>query len=245
MVHQYYESSDEALEPVAAGPTVVRVKPDAQLWIFTLQTLICVMIITVCFILKFLAGDLYRDFAAWYRTNVGTKANIEQVLQGKQDTEKQNENLAAVGVGGPAEYQPQNNVAASLQTGFIMPIQGTVTSQFGYRADPFTGVHSMHNGYDIGAAAGTKVIAAMGGTVVKAVTGNQDYGNYVVIQNGRVQNLYGHLSDLSVSTGQTVSQGQTVGLCGSTGRSTGPHLHFEILVDGKRIDPAPFLQPEK
>ena len=126
-------------------------------------------------------------------------------------------------------------------TEFCLPVQGTVTSAFGYRVDPFTGKYSLHGGYDIGAPAGTPITAATCGIVETAEENASGYGNYIVITNGQVQTLYGHLLKLGVTKGQRVTKGQQIGLCGSTGRSTGPHLHFELKVNGIRIDPAPFI----
>ena len=113
----------------------------------------------------------------------------------------------------------------------------TLTSYFGYRVHPIYGTTKYHSGIDIGASYGSTIIAADGGTVITAgwVSG---YGNCVVISHGGgVSTLYGHMSSIAVSVGQGVSQGQTIGYVGSTGNSTGPHLHWEVAVNGVRQDP--------
>lgn len=113
----------------------------------------------------------------------------------------------------------------------------TITSYFGWRIHPITGVNKYHSGVDIGASYGATVIAADSGTVITAgwVSG---YGNCIVISHGNgVSTLYGHLSSIAVSSGQSVSQGQTIGYVGSTGNSTGPHLHWEVTVNGERQNP--------
>ncbi len=113
----------------------------------------------------------------------------------------------------------------------------TLTSYFGYRVHPIYGTTKYHSGIDIGASYGSTIIAADGGTVITAgwVSG---YGNCVVISHGGgVSTLYGHMSSIAVSVGQSVSQGQTIGYVGSTGNSTGPHLHWEVAVNGVRQDP--------
>lgn len=113
----------------------------------------------------------------------------------------------------------------------------TLTSYFGYRVHPIYGTTKYHSGVDIGASYGSTIIAADGGTVITAgwVSG---YGNCVVISHGGgVSTLYGHMSSIAVSVGQGVSQGQTIGYVGSTGNSTGPHLHWEVAVNGVRQDP--------
>ncbi|MBO5479096.1 MAG: M23 family metallopeptidase [Clostridia bacterium] len=125
----------------------------------------------------------------------------------------------------------------SLGISLIRPVSGTVTSRFGTRWG------STHKGIDIGAQKGTPVKAAAGGTVVLSSYGyNGGYGNYVIISHGNgVQTVYGHCTSLNVSVGQKVSQGQIVATVGSTGRSTGNHLHFEIRVNGVAQNPQNYL----
>lgn len=117
------------------------------------------------------------------------------------------------------------------------PASRTVTSPFGMRWHPVYGSYRMHNGIDIGASYGTNVLAADGGIVVTS-TYSSSYGYYIVIDHGNgMKTTYAHLSKLLVSVGQSVSRGQVIGLIGSTGVSTGPHLHFEVSVNGGRVNP--------
>lgn len=117
-----------------------------------------------------------------------------------------------------------------------------LTSNFGYRTDPFSGRASFHAGIDIGAKQGDLVYAAAAGEVLTAAQ-DHSHGKYIVIQHpGGLQSWYLHLSKISVSEGDFIKKGQTIGKVGSTGRSTGPHLHFEIVKNGKTIDPLPYLQ---
>ncbi|MFI6193531.1 peptidoglycan DD-metalloendopeptidase family protein [Streptomyces phaeochromogenes] len=121
----------------------------------------------------------------------------------------------------------------------------TVTSSFGSRTHPLTGVTKLHTGVDFGAPQGAQVSAARGGRIEFAGT-TTAYGIRVVIDHGtidgkRLQTTYSHLSALQVTTGQTVTAGSPVGLVGSTGLSTGPHLHFEVLLDGQYMNPLPWL----
>ncbi len=118
---------------------------------------------------------------------------------------------------------------------FIYPMNGTFTSPFGMRWG------RLHAGIDIAAPIGTPIRAADGGRVAiaGAVSG---YGNYTCIQHGNgLSTCYGHQSSIGVSVGQTVKQGQVIGLCGNTGRSTGPHLHFEVRVNGNPVNPMGYL----
>ena len=129
--------------------------------------------------------------------------------------------------------------------GFCSPVgenwRNIVTSEFGYRKDPFTGQTKGHSGMDLAVPTGTSVRAALPGTVTVSQY-SSSYGYYVMIDHGGgLSTLYAHNSKLLVSVGQTVSAGDVVSLSGSTGRSTGPHLHFEVRVNGERTDPRSYL----
>ena len=135
--------------------------------------------------------------------------------------------------------------AAISGTGsFIWPVPCSmrVTSRYGNRSDPFTGASAYHSGIDIDGFGndGQPVIAADGGMVVTA-SSNSGYGNYVIIDHGSTKTVYAHLSGFAVGAGQTVSQGQTIGYLGATGRATGTHCHFEVYVGESRVDPAAYF----
>jgi murein DD-endopeptidase MepM/ murein hydrolase activator NlpD len=124
---------------------------------------------------------------------------------------------------------------------FAWPVSGTITSPFGWRSNPFGGAPEFHQGLDIAAPTGTTVTAAAAGTVIMAQWYG-GYGNYILIDNGGGYSTgYGHLSAFYVSAGQQVKQGQAIGAVGCTGECTGPHVHFEIRINGKPVDPAPRL----
>jgi murein DD-endopeptidase MepM/ murein hydrolase activator NlpD len=120
---------------------------------------------------------------------------------------------------------------------FSWPVRAPITSWYGWRSDPFTGEKKFHNGLDISAALGTPVRAAMDGTV--ASTGySSGLGNYVIIRHhAGWQSVYGHLKSISVKAGQRVATGQVVAYSGNTGYSTGPHLHFSVLKNGRTVNP--------
>jgi len=116
-----------------------------------------------------------------------------------------------------------------------------VTSQFGRRYHPIFHEYRMHYGIDIGAKYGAAVQASDSGTVITS-TYSSSYGNYIVISHGNgMTTLYAHLSSRSVKAGDKVTQGQTIGKVGSTGNSTGPHLHFEVSVNGSRVNPLQYF----
>ena len=120
---------------------------------------------------------------------------------------------------------------------FLRPVNGGITSGFGSRIHPILGVRKMHTGVDISAATGVPIRAADGGTVIWAAR-RGGYGNCVVLDHGGgMSTVYGHCSQLRVSAGQEVRKGEVIGLVGSTGLSTGPHLHFEVRRNGSPVNP--------
>ncbi len=139
-------------------------------------------------------------------------------------------------------FQDQQSVLASAPS--IWPARGWVTSDFGHRLDPYTAERVMHKGLDIAAPFGTTVVAPADGTVVFAST-EGGYGNVLVIDHGYgIKTRYGHLSQILVKAGQKIHRGDKVALTGNTGRSTGPHLHYEVRVNGIPENPRKFILEE-
>ncbi|WP_235775603.1 MULTISPECIES: M23 family metallopeptidase [Paenibacillus] len=128
---------------------------------------------------------------------------------------------------------------------FLWPTSSrTISSSFGYRTDPFKGTAAYHGGIDIAAQTGDFVFAAQAGTVI-TVDRTAARGNYIVIDHGGgIQTWYMHLSAENVSPGDKVAKGQRIGEVGSTGRSTGPHLHFQVEKQDKLVDPLSYVQPD-
>jgi murein DD-endopeptidase MepM/ murein hydrolase activator NlpD len=124
-----------------------------------------------------------------------------------------------------------------------MPVKDyRYTSSFGFRYDPFTGGSAMHAGVDMAGAHGEPIYAAASGTVLQAGRSG-GYGNLVELSHGKgIDTRYGHLSAILVKPGDHVEKGQLIGRMGSTGRSTGTHLHYEVRVDGQAVNPRPFLE---
>ena len=142
------------------------------------------------------------------------------------------------------ERKQQNITLPPTGSGYQWPLPAgnlKLTSAFGYRMHPIDLVPHSHTGIDVAAAGGTPIYAAKGGQVIMSVYGsgvNWSYGNFVVIDHGDgTTTLYAHMSRRAVSEGQLVSQGQTIGYVGNTGNSKGNHLHFEVRVNGQRVDP--------
>ncbi|WP_129791687.1 M23 family metallopeptidase [Sphingosinicella sp. CPCC 101087] len=117
------------------------------------------------------------------------------------------------------------------------------TSGFGVRSDPFRGRAAMHGGVDLAGPVGTPIYATADGIVARSEWNSGGYGNLVEINHGQgIQTRYGHLSRLVARAGQRVRRGDLIGLMGSTGRSTGSHLHYEVRIDGRAVNPIPFMQ---
>ena len=162
--------------------------------------------------------------------NADIQAKIAE-LNRQQEEQKKNDSGNNGGSSGGSTIGTGNLVWPSYCT--------YITSRQGPRTHPITGEYKNHGGTDIGASYGSAIYAADSGTVVYSSDGwNGGWGNYVMIDHGNgMQTLYAHMSSRAVSAGQTVSRGQTIGYVGSTGMSTGPHLHFEMYINGSRIDP--------
>jgi murein DD-endopeptidase MepM/ murein hydrolase activator NlpD len=163
------------------------------------------------------------------------------------------------GVGGPFESVGNASFKAlfdswkkldQLQDGVIAvpsdkPVKMNVefTSGFGVRSDPFHAGAAMHPGIDLAGSYGTPVYATADGTVLRAGWNSGGYGNLVEVDHGRgITTRYGHMSAILVSPGDHVTRGQQIGRMGSTGRSTGNHLHYEVRIDGRAVNPIPFMK---
>ena len=182
------------------------------------------------------------------------KDDDEQV----NEQEQQNvENVVQNGIGGAeGEVQQENltenqNVQLSQEeqdiqdikntTTFIKPVEGTISSQYGQR-DTATGtVPKNHTGTDIAAVTGTKIKSATEGEVV-LVSNEGDYGNHLKVQMGEVSIIYAHCNNIYVKQGDKLTQGQEIAEVGSTGNSTGPHLHFEIRIHERTVNPQSILE---
>lgn len=136
-------------------------------------------------------------------------------------------------------YKDQSLLLASTPS--ISPVHGMIAYGFQWRRDPFTGQRAFHTGLDIVASLGTKVLAPADGVVVKA-TRDAGYGNVIFISHANdVITRYGHLNGFAVRVGQEVRRGDVIGYVGNTGRSLGPHLHYEVLIQGERVDPVAYI----
>lgn len=141
------------------------------------------------------------------------------------------------------QLEAKRGVLASTPT--IWPVKGWLTAGFGYRRSPFTGMRQMHEGVDISNTVGTPVVAPADG-VVSYAGPLGGFGNVVSVDHGhKISTFYAHLKQHNVSRGQQVRRGEVIALLGTTGRATGPHLHYEIQVSGSPVDPGKYvIDPE-
>jgi murein DD-endopeptidase MepM/ murein hydrolase activator NlpD len=135
----------------------------------------------------------------------------------------------------------EDQQALARATPSVWPVSGWLSSQYGYRKDPYTGLPDWHAAIDIAAERGKPIRATADGTV-ESVGYLGNYGNQVLVNHGyTIATRYGHLSGFNVRVGQKVRRGEVIGYVGATGRATSPHLHYEIIVDGKAMNPLRLL----
>lgn len=181
-------------------------------------------------LIREIAGDEAQTKQAIDELNKAAEAMDAEIVKKEKELE------AAIA---EAKRKNQNKYQFDPGTGYYWPLPKTnvtITSFFGPRKDPLNGKSANHTGTDIGASTGTEIYAAHGGVVLTSAY-HWSYGNYVVVSRGDgITTLYAHMSKRKVKAGDTVAQGQVIGLVGATGRVTGPHLHYEVRVNGTRVD---------
>jgi murein DD-endopeptidase MepM/ murein hydrolase activator NlpD len=175
-------------------------------------------------------GDSLGKIAENYQVEVSALQAVNELF-----SEKVNEDSTVFIPGAKLNLMDLQEINGDL---FNWPVRGYITSRYGYRASPFGGARQFHTGIDIGAAMGTPIRAAMAGRV-SGVGYNDTSGNYIVItHHSGYRSLYAHLSVVRIKAGAYVRTGDRIGDVGSTGLSTGPHLHFTVYKDGVTINPS-------
>lgn len=197
--------------------------------------------------------DINNQRAAIQNSIAANKSMIERLKKDKAYYEKTEKELAnqSANLQNMIAKLAKNNAGSSTQvvvssTGFIRPISGPITSPFGYRIHPIFKSRIYHSGIDIGGPNGGAIKASNDGKVIYSGWYG-GYGKVVILDHGVINGqpittLYAHMSTISVSNGQMVKKGQTVGREGSTGYSTGPHCHFEVRVNGKPVNPMNYIR---
>ena len=186
-------------------------------YIIILQISCVALTVIILLFMKYFSKDTFSKVKEKYNEYFGEETVIEE------------ETETAL----PTAVTLKNNEVNSL----CVPVKGVITSDFGYRSDPFTSNTAKHYGTDIAANKGTIISAAASGKVSLVGFDKNGYGNYLKIDHdGSFTTLYGHCSKITVKQGDYVERGQPVAEVGSTGRSTGNHLHFEVLIGGEPIN---------
>ncbi len=230
--------------------------------ILLLQVIFIVIILVTAVFLRIFGGDIYIEISRWYRekfndittatevlsANVGdNNAEHTETIYEIPDEESFEDDLfyesdeeiesSVKGYLSKEDTEKVSAVSNSTVNSIIWPVSGQVTSEYGYRTHPISGKYTMHGGMDIGAKNGEPIKSVFDGKITKNGYSNS-YGYYVIISHSdNFETLYAHCSKLTLKEGDEVKKGDTVALVGSTGKSTGPHLHFEIRIGGCRVDP--------
>ena len=134
------------------------------------------------------------------------------------------------------------NEILSKNISIILPVKGTITSRYGAREQIFENVNPYHTGIDIANKLNTEIVSATDGVITKTEKMNKYYGNNIEIEKDGVIFKYAHLNKINVKKGDSIKQGEVIGLMGSTGMSTGSHLHFEIKINNRTIDPEKIIK---
>lgn len=223
------------------------------------QVLICLIALAAVVTTRLVGGTVYQTVRNQYQTLFCDKTTVSQVVESSAQTSlvvtpSTVDAMVTVDptVVTPTGYSAGDSKDDSLAVkeellllstntettqSMVVPVKGRVTSPFGYRIHPVYGTRLFHNGVDIGANTGTPIVAVLSGSVEEAGY-NDSYGYYVIVNHGKdFKTVYAHCSQLTVDEGERVTQGQTIGLVGSTGVSTGPHLHFEVRRGEYRVNP--------
>lgn len=213
---------------------------------------LCVVIALVLFT----SMPVYRELESSFSEEKGLGATMVMLREGIE----QNESVSTfLGISGEEQRAHEESLAVAVAAyieahtpttpTFVLPLDGELTSAHGTRVNPFysgslllldADDYETHNGIDISASHSRTVCAAMAGTVRK-VAWNNSYGNYLIITHEECETLYAHCASISVVEGQCVSAGDEIAEAGMTGRATGIHLHFEVLVDGVSVDPMAYF----
>lgn len=191
--------------------------------------------------------EIYSTVNSWLTDYQKKDSNEDKNIETNNE-EKITENVSQLeeSIGGADEVKELTQTEQDIQdvkkiTNFIKPVEGIISSKYGMRNPSTSSVPKNHTGTDIAANLGTKIKSATDGEVV-LVSSEGDYGKHIKIQIGNVSIIYAHCNDIYVQEGDKIIQGQEIGEVGNTGNSTGPHLHFEIRIEERTVDPELILE---
>ncbi len=214
--------------------------------VLVLQISFVAVIIVSVTLVKFLGGDIYTDLKQWYIVNFNDDTDVNEVVNPETKPIENTEKTKETEIETPNTSTMPTVTNTVLQTtktdsvnSMCLPLQnGTVTSEFGARINPITDASEKHKGLDLSAPQGSSIYAAADGEVILAQK-SSSYGNYIIIDHGGgLKTLYAHCSQLLIEKGDSVKKGQVIAKVGSTGQSTRPHLHFEVILNEQYLNPS-------
>lgn len=222
--------------------------------IITVQGMLAGTLAVLLLVIKLFSADTYESLRVVYNkmTSITTLQQAEEeknryleVFSQLAEQLKKDRGSGGVTVDGVTyNAETMGNLKGATLTPYylmaspISPVKGSVTSDFGFRLHPITQKPDFHTGTDIAAAEGTEIVSILAGTVTE-VGYHDGYGNYLVLTHSSgLQSYYKHCSEVIAAEGEKVYRGQVIALVGSTGISTGPHLHFELRLNGQFVNPA-------
>ena len=217
---------------------------DAKFELLKVQIVLCVLALLFVFSLKLIGGDVYSYSFSVFKENFDKPIDINQVLSPEIKTPSE------PGAGGTVHSDSLpfflrfedigeiKNADISQINSMVVPVNGRISSRYERRINPVTGEHEMHAGLDIAAEYGSDIKAAMDGVVLRVDYEQGGFGNFIELahENG-ITTVYAHCSKIILNEGDRVKKGDIIAKVGSTGRSTGPHLHFEVRIGEIRINP--------
>ncbi len=206
-------------------------KLNSEMCIFIVQLIVVVLIVLTVLAVKFINGNWFNFLKGFYVGNFGGDTKVSEVTElNEEDTVYLSNNRALTVM--------STSITENINNKLILPLDNSViTSAYGYRQDPFGDGIEFHKGVDLAGEKGESVYASADG-IVEISQYSKSYGNYLVINHsGGLKTLYAHCSKNLKQVGDKVKRGDIIAFVGSTGRSTGPHLHFEVILNGDNLNP--------
>jgi len=229
----------------------IKPKKDKGLNFIISQIVVCFIFVVIVLVLKVIGGDLYNYSKNFFKEKFNKPINVNQVLNATQAQKIIDVQSTVYGAGGSEEEikylkeqselskQEKISVNNSDLNSLCIPVNGEITSEYSYRVHPISGEYKFHSGLDIGANSGTYIKSALDGKVIDVDNlCTTTYGKYIKISHSNgVATLYAHCSEILAKVGDEVKKGDIIAKVGSTGNSTGPHLHFEVRVNDICLNP--------
>lgn len=211
----------------------IRKKFSPELSIFILQAIVISLVIFCVLAVKFINGDWFNFLKGFYLGSFATDTRVSEVMEDSQETKHlhlQDSVQVISAVRGELFEDSRNMLKAPIEN-------MRMTSGYGYRTDPIDGGIEFHRGIDLAADKGTAIFCSASGVVELSQYSNS-YGYYMIVDHGNgLRTLYAHCTQLFKKVGDSVKSGELIASVGSTGRTTGPHLHFEVILGGNNLNP--------